>query len=252
MAGFLYFIPGLSAPPDGELINRGLAAVLGFRDDGHVALGPFRAIDLGPDGERGVLLAPTGCELSDYDAGDQTWYPAGEDKKYWFGFSQENPPGPDELARDRQVPGQAVRLGDGRQWHVPIARNCPRSRGLSAEGQKTDNPLTQYQKLFDMSLEVWGCYDLLSQQVRLGQRGEEIPQEITDGLIAPDREEEILVECLRTNYRLGEYEIRALGLLNELCEENILRTLIDFDGYCQLAQGQVEEANRHDEKKNSA
>ncbi len=252
MACFLYFIPGLSGPADGELVNRGLADVLGFREDGHVGYGPFRSIDSGPGGKPGVLLAAAGCHLPDFDAESQKWYPAGsepDDKKYWFGFVTATPPTPDDLARDRQVPGNVVRLGDGRQWHVPIARNCPRSRGLSPEGFKTDDPLPQYQKLFDMALEVWNCYDAIAAKMRLEKRDEEIPQEILDGVIDSDREMEILVECLRTNYRLGEYEIRALGLFDDTCEESVLRVLIDFEGYKELVKGEKARREGQDEKK---
>jgi len=185
-----------------------------------------------PAAQAGLLIGPPGCDGPvRYDPAAQDWYPAGPDAgpDFFFGFDRNRPPGPGDLQRVEILAGAPVRLGDGAEWIIPIARQLPRRRTLSRDGHPEARVLEKFAALFDMALEVWDQYDRLARIVRARQVAAEPEADDLASAMTPEREEEILVAAIRANYRIGYWETRALGLLDDNCEQEILRVLIDWD-----------------------
>jgi hypothetical protein len=239
MAGIIYFVPGVPGVPPEMAERLGIAAAAG----GHIAQGQ---IDSGPGGQAGTLVKASGDQQRlRYDAAGQLWAPvksqadAGQEAKvlYWLGCDKANPPGPAELARERQLPGRMVTLADGNQWLLPTARlasggtNLPVRLRLADDGGDCWEIVQACQGLWRLAGEVWGL--VVSQVAR--QAGAEAEGEDWDDqrLIAA------ACTCLAANYRVGPGEVRLLGLLSTLCVHEILHTLVDWQGYLELlAAGQ--------------
>ncbi len=247
MTAFTYFIPGLSAPIETELARRGLGETFGRAAGGRIAVGPFVALDREDapprcGGVGGLLLGAPGDALPD-DPAALRWVPAGGGD-WHLGWDADDPPRARDLQRPQPVAGASVTLGDGGAWYCPTARLAPRRRTLDDEGRPVDAVLDRHRALWEMAREVWTHYHRLSEWMRDRPDLAEGEAAALDGAMSRTREEEILVECLRTNYRLGPLEVRALGLLDETCEQEILRVLIDWDGMLEMLEGLAAEAEQ--------
>jgi hypothetical protein len=121
MTGFLYFLPefaGQSVSP-AQIESAGLGYA--FENKGKKVALP---LSNGPGGNPGMLLGNTDkLEVGriKFDRDRQTWvnYAAAG---YWVGMWNEAKPGPADLLRSKPLSGEALTLGDDRQWLVPYAR----------------------------------------------------------------------------------------------------------------------------------
>ena len=123
MTAFLYFVAGRSKPLErSELATLGLAHVV---DDGL----PYNAeLGRGPSDTRGMLVVNQPA-LGDwqpvYRPEEQAWRRrpgSSSEDEVWVGYYTAAPPTPATLSRLEQLPGELVRLADGRQWLVPRVR----------------------------------------------------------------------------------------------------------------------------------
>ena len=242
-----YFLPGLTAPIPAELAARGLDRVFGRIPSGRIYCPPHAALDGSqsqptPDGGPGLLIGCAGTETPGFSADDQTWIDCG-DAEYWIGFQTADPPGPSDLARDDQLPGDRIRLGDQRQWLIPNATMLPTRKRLAAGGVIESRVLESCAPLMEMALEVWTNNDAIAAHSELTS-GELTQAEINArcaelDLMTGRREREIIAAAIGANHRIGLIGVLALGLLDDRCEVEILRTLIDLDSMIKLRAAEL-------------
>lgn len=239
MPGLLYFVPGrpFTAP---ELVRQHRLGYA-FAADPLLRQVPGG----GPDGEAGIVLVDRG-RVPEHDIGyhasRQVWrrIPGG---KAWVGhYLDAGQPGPDDLARPRQLRGHAVELGDGRKWLVPIARGylpvdgelrwycaLPERSVYGEDGRWEPGPVVgQYQGLWDLATS-WddarrrALLAAVEQQDKpAGDAGEVQLEFDFHGLHSG------AVEVLAFNYTLGPVECDLLGLLTEQLAADVLCALVDL------------------------
>jgi len=213
MANPLYFIEGLAACSREQAAAHGLAGVLPTIES--------RQTSRGPSGGGGVIVGVTSERLG-FDQSAQTWrkLPGG---KVWFGWWNDAPPGPEDLQRTEQLPGHLVKLRDGREWLVPLAR------AWSDSGYSPKIPAAID---FDESGKL--CRGKVEPQYRdLEDAASSYADFFFDGG-SVDREQLLKWSCdaLAVNYRISRYEALALGLFDDqfLAAQDVLRAAIDWPG----------------------
>jgi len=233
----MYFIPDAVGCTKADAKRLGLSAV----DDGNLAFGP---ISHGPGGAGGVIVRRSDATgKMRYDADGQVWYPHKDDANppavtHWVGWSKDAVPGPGDLGREEGVSGIDAVLADGNTWHCPTARlamggtNLPMRLGLDAEGGDTWTVTQQYECLWDMAAEVW---EKVIADMGVAEEGDE-----AKGDLSFERMSEIASACLAVNYHVGQFEVKALGLLTTGGIWKILAILVDFEAFLALAKEHAE------------
>lgn len=224
MGAFLYYIPKRQAADADTIAAAGLA----------YAITPsiaHRGTSGGPDGAAGVIVAQGDAKGVGYFADAQTWLQA-PGSEFWIGYTTDDPPGPDDLARAKQIAGHEVELGDEKRWLVPVARaldgTSPLPRRLAFDGKQwaPGDILARYTDLFGEACRVW--------ELIAGASDEEVT--ISD-------ECGIAVMALAVNYRLGPVEISMLGLFDTQTEAEVLKALVDWPTFeafkKKLASGEI-------------
>lgn len=196
----------------------------------------------GPSGGAGVLANLDGSRL-EYSADKQTWrkLPGG---KVWFGYWNEDRPAPADLKRDEQLPGHTVKLRDGNDWSIPLARKWSDAGAIPQIPAALD---------FDES------GNLIRGQVEDRYRLiEQAATEFADFFFARKdldvmRTVDLAADALGTNYRLGRYEILALGLFDDqwIACQDVLRALIDWPGMQEILQTKKPEGQQSAEPSTS-
>lgn len=212
MGAFLYFVPDAVGR---EKFLTGRATVFG----GDAETVP-RGVNAGPDGGPGTLIAVNpraGKSAKAFIPDEQVWHRA-PGRDWFFGWLKADPPSPEGLIRERPLPGHPVRLGDGKQWTIPVARFAtgeivlPKAMGLDESGTFGLRPLPEFSYLAAGAETFW--------------------QALTGGdeLVQIEFEEfwPVVVEALRLNYRVGQEEASVLGLVTTTNIWEALRALIDW------------------------
>jgi len=242
MTQFVYFVPG-----DGGAAPALLAAI-GL---GHVGPAASGRIDKGPEAKPGTLVRSTAGGATGRLAFNDLllWRPEPE-RRWWLGFDEQAPPGPDDLIRaSGTTPGLPVVLGDGREWECPTARDgdgtcrLPMRIGLDAEGKDTFDVIAARAALWAMAGEAWE--HAMAEAVAAGE-GAETPA----GGMTIAKAVEIAAECLATNYRVGVTEVKALGLLTTRNARDVLAALIDWKAFIEMVAAASAEAPATAGKKN--
>jgi len=227
MAGLLYYLPGRDQVQLDQLAEHGLAYTC-ERDCTH------RATDRGPDGGPGMVFADTShvpfAQLG-YWRDKQEWlkFP-GHPSGAWVGFGREHRPAPKDLAREEQLPGHEVRLADGQEWLVPVARGftendgelrwyiaLPQKTTIDAEGNWMQGDVVAcYARLWEIATTWWDTFHV-----------ETTPEGVTIRFdFAGSNDAAALV--LAANYRLAKVEIALLGLFNARSPATVLNALVDW------------------------
>ena len=229
--GFLYYVPGQRGGIGWEELA---TAGLGHAFAAQTAIASVAA--RGPDGGEGVVVAddatlPNARRVGYYpDA--QEWIDGGY---YWVGVYREARPGPLELARPRAIAGSWLRLRDGNEWLVPIARQwtetdgemdwrCPlpgRAKFHRGSWQR-EGISERYAPLWEAACRWWDT--LRAGIARQGEESEEAAELIVnfDGLM------EAATTALAVNYRIGEAECGLLDLLDETEAAEVMNVTVDW------------------------
>ncbi|QDU61234.1 hypothetical protein Pan216_20880 [Planctomycetes bacterium Pan216] len=163
----------------------------------------------GPDGGMGavIVVEPGGGKAAKCGIypDKQTWHPVrnGDQVTHYLGWESENPPGPSDLERPKQVEGHPVELGDGNKWvipcvHVPSPANTmPMAYTIGDDGAFSLSLLPGYEKLMEMSV-VWHDRANSSESFRFSHL----------------EFAEYAVALLAVNYHVGWHEVLRLALIH--------------------------------------
>jgi len=201
-------------------------------------------IQNGPDKGDGLLIAGGGylqqTALVRMCHDRQQWRqrPA---SNLWIGWYVDHQPLPSDLVRKSVLDGKDVQLGDGKHWHVPIARVChampsgqlipfinlPRRMALDpATGKWIDGEvMSPYEPLFRVAQQWW---DFLMDSFRRTDAQEGDTIELTKSEAA-----DWCVTALQANYRVSAVEVWLLDLLNDLTRAEILNAVVDLETWWQ-------------------
>lgn len=238
MAGFLYYIEGAKADLKIEALR---SLGLGYAFDTN---GDFTAsgVSRGPgDLGAGVVLTDMkrlGDRLIGLYPDKQTWriIPRAGDQKLMVGHYKDDRPMPADLQRAEILDGHFVRLEDGNDWLIPVARGVgeidgelvpydklPHTIGLGNDGSwSRDGAISKYGALWTLALRWWD-------ELQRGLTGDVIEDsakvvvsmefnDIADGA----------VEALTTNYRLHKAEVSMLGLFSDRSMYQVMHALVDM------------------------
>lgn len=260
MPGFLYYLPS-SKPAAAVTLADVRAAGVGYAFDGRCEP---RGVTGGPDGGNGVIVNADGERLG-YYPDRQQWRktPAPHHSPLtahwpWVGWYLDEPlPGPEDLSRNEQLGGHVVKLGDGREWIVPVARGftetddgigwylaLPATLELAESGEWTSGPVEErYQPLWAIAEAYWEHF---SSAVRVAagkataQSGGEIAFDF-QGL--PDA----AVVALQANYRIGRTEAALLGLFDDKQRKAtaVMQALIDWPSWDEIVKKKLDQELLH-------
>jgi len=238
----LYFVP---VPQQGAAEAELRAAGAAHAVDGGANYAQETAGPAGP----GYLVGRDAASLL-YDPDRQTWEKAPvlvegyAGPGYWVGFDTASPPGPADLAREKQLDGHWVELGDRHRWLVPVARmrsgvaNVPRRVRLGAGGEKTLTIVPAYEALWAEACAFWGEW--------IAALDPDVPAagEFTwvgrskAGAVATrlDRCFDLTCTALAVNYRVGPPEISLLGLVDSENAADAPLALCDWPSVEALAK----------------
>lgn len=220
MGALHYFFPGENAAP----VEVFRAAGLGHLFDGRTSSswagmspGP------GPGGAPGAV-ATVGTPPHPVCVEGIEWQDCG---RYWLGHNPASPPTPAELERDDAVDGHFVRLADGNDWLVPVARHYDGSTPLPRpirwhheRGFEPGEVVKRHRDLFAGAQLVWDALMGADES----------------GAYTVNTEYDLLAVALGTNYRIGPAEIGALGLLETTNRIDVLRALCDWPAIEELVK----------------
>ena len=236
MPGFLYFLPS-AKPSDipANLKRWGLSYLL----DGEESIHPGRQASVA--GVSGLVI---GCKanwsIEDVKAGDHVEW-ANFPKPFaeippMLGWVKDKPmPGPDDLARVKQISGELHPLADGNRWLLPIAKqytengftsNLPCCFGLDEETGNwiADSVVPQYRAIWKHA------NDYLESMMQAYANAAE------DGTVTwqIDNIEKLVEDAFQANYRVSTREIATLGLLVSGLAQQVASILCDSNGFMQL------------------
>ena len=208
-----YLMPGSTIP--GHALEKGVNL-------------PRKEPTNGPDtlaGAVGALVTPcVGTVPYDlaYEPEHQDWCKCGT---LWIGVDRRGEVRPDLFARRDTRPGHAVRLKNGTSWVIPPARlvsglsGLPRRRTLKADGSKAWEVEEAYRSLSVFAEAVYNS----------ATTGAQISQDAVDVGCG---------EALAINYRIGELEAIALGLIDDNAQKLILEALVDYPTVERILEAQ--------------
>ena len=239
---FIYAIEGVASINAARLAECGLNKII--RDPSRVMQAPSATPGGAGEGTGSGCIFASGRddERLRYEPDKQTWSKSINEKGggYWVGFYTDNPPTAADLARDEQIDGHKVKLSDGSEWLVPMARcfpvgtKLPETLILTKEGLGS-RPIAKYAQFSRRAQRMWNS--VLHQ---IGVFEGEL-DEVIDA-----RDEWILAaEALGLNYYVSAAEINALELLTTTNLAEIVMAVVDMPTYRKWLAEQV------DEKKNS-
>jgi len=210
MAGFTYYVPGLSGVRVEELVA-GLPDALRavFRE--HVPA--FRTCSGGPDGGEGQAVKAVE-QGNGYFPDAQQWADTGEG--YWLGWEKDAKPRPADLERATLITGYNVELGDGNAWQVPSVTFVERKPAFTGGKWQNAVVIPEHQVLIEAADRFLEC-----------QTTEE-----RDGktyFIADAAEMAgLATTALAANYYVGPHEVSALELLSSRNLWGVCQALTDM------------------------
>lgn len=248
MGRFYYMLPAATTAEPARLAEFGLipdriggsvasrGCTVGLSADGLPTVG-------GADQRPCTLFGAPKAPL--FGHGRQTWHriECEGPEVWWIGFETDDPPGPDDLIRPGAVLGYRVRLGDGRWWNVPVARQFPEGTALPAVlrmgggGRLVRDLPPEYVSLFERCAPWATAYY-------------EHPDEpLTLAMVDAWR---LALDGLAVNYRVGMAEVNALGLFTEATVEAVISCLLDMQTCdeataARIAQARADEGAPEDE-----
>jgi hypothetical protein len=242
MSKFLYFIPHLKGVNDEEIKKAGIlenSTGLTFE---------YRQVNNGPDGNGGVVFGFNGASsISSKHIGffpDKQEWSKCNDGKFWLGVMKDDLPTPEGLRRIEQIHGHNVKLEDGKEWTVPLARvfpagTClPEALILSESGEVIREIIPRYAKFGAKVDRVWKEFQ---RQLDPDEHTKESNEPLSD-----QEEFDVAVEALAINYLVSKWEVAKLRLLTTENLTRILYAVIDIPTIREVVASYNESAKKKD------
>jgi hypothetical protein len=229
---FQYFFPNRRSIKLEQLLEAGLGYVFEPETSARTKT-PFTPIPVtnGPDGQHGLIVSLSDEHIG-YYKDRQVWKQEfGAD--YWVGMWTDpaKRPTPESLARENQIKGQWLRLADGHDWLLPMARHWVEfdgeiqfERTLPARLTRDEDGLwkpsdvtNRYRELWRLSMELWTSF-------------------VTYDMASFTEVDNAVIECFKTNYLVSASEIDLLGTYEHHLRERVLQILVDIDSWETLVK----------------
>lgn len=242
MAGLLYYLPN---EPRGIRIERIHELGLGYAfEDRRTPCG----CQHGPDGGSGVVIADERCvpsHLVGYFPERQQWLKIPGMVAY-VGFYPADRPKPADLARTQQLRGHLVKLRDGQEYEIPVARalsedngellhycRLPAGTSIDEQGNWIRGALAPAEaRLWEIAERFYLAF---STQFRTPADEEEQPAEAPTTITLDFAgENDAALAALAHNYRVGKAEVALLGLFDNQAIGGILQALIDWPTFIEF------------------
>jgi hypothetical protein len=225
MAGFLYFIPDVNGVDDATLKRVGLEHLLG-------APRRFGRMDRGPAGGPGCLVdlatGPDAPALA-WVADAQQW-PECPNAGFRIGFTKGAAPGPRDLQRADLIDGYPVTLADGNEWIVPLARVFATGRAVECRMRLGEGgrwvAAEAVERLVGVEAVASGIWAGLEAQFQLNAELAAASKPLNPVTISIDVD--AAISGLAVNYRIGKFEVSALGLFTPSIVKDVLLALVDW------------------------
>jgi hypothetical protein len=169
----------------------------------------------------GLLITPFSDMLPEYTDNGYKWQ---EIAGCWVGI--KNNLDPEDIAVEiGGVPGYMVKLGDGKQWRVPVALidtprfSLPRFESLDEKGEWKWKVQERYRDMVEMADSLWqsinesGVFSLEESDVR-----------------------NICLMALAINYNINDIECSAMGLFTQEAYQGIIEAIVDKQGYREILE----------------
>lgn len=224
---FQYYFPNRRSIKLNDLLEAGLGYVFEPETSARTKT-PFTPISVtnGPDGQHGLIVSLSDEHIG-YYKDKQTWKQEfGAD--YWVGMWTDSAkrPTPESLARENQIKGQWLRLADGHDWLLPMARHWVEFDGDVISQRTLPTRLTRNSEGEWVPGEVKERYrELWRLATECMQRDSE------NGPFEFNEIDNMVIECFRTNYRMSATEIDLLGIHEDHLRTKIPAILLDLDNF---------------------
>lgn len=208
--GFCYFLPGPGQRNAEQLLPLGVLPLVPGEGVASRALGSHA-------GGAGALCWIEAPGVSwHYEPSAQTWRripkeASGQAFDYWIGWETATPPAPEALARAKRIGGKEV-AACGHMWHVPAPRLLPQVYTLNEDGTQGLGVAPAYREAY--------------------RRAEAFIQAMyVNGAIPFDDLLADVALALSLNYRIGRFELLALGALDTREALNVMRVAADTEAF---------------------
>lgn len=185
-----------------------------------------RGVRGGPDGKSGFIFSASSLSEPEnvaYYPDQQTWT-TGRDGSYvgrYQGFQ------PSDVAKDIQLRGHLVTLGDENDWLIPCAIGFAEIEGsilpytaLPAKHHLNGNGTWVAGEVVDHLAGFWQLAERYFEHIKT--EGTE------EGAMSFSDRNALAAEAIMINYRIGPHEIGALGLLTSLTLDEVCYAALDF------------------------
>jgi len=226
MANFIYFIPQIAkqAVSIDDLKAVGLEYAMG-----HLGIDSnFHTTD-GPSGEPGVCFVTTSTpgphRMAHYRPDEQTWK-KGSGGKFWVGMWNDDRPGPDDLRREHLIAGHPVKLRDGLEWTIPVARSIVRGSTLpKAIVLGEDGETFEFEELPEYA-SLCRDADMIFDSIRTGKDMKMPFQEAA----------RIAIDAMLINYRIGKWEASLLQLFSDVQLWDVMEAIVDMPTIVRMSE----------------
>lgn len=224
---FQYFFPNRRKITLDQLLELGLGYVFEPETAAQCKT-PFepRPVSNGPGGQHGLVVSLSGDWLG-FHQDLQEWKQE-LDTDYWVGMwtAADKRPTPETLARQNLITGQWLRLEDGHDWLIPMARHWVEFDDTIIYQRTLPTRLTRTEQ------GHWRSGDVKPRYRELWRLATEFLTALTEGTLADFTEQDNLVmECFRTNYRVSAIELDLLGIYDDHVRQRVPEILVDYDNF---------------------
>ena len=222
---FNYFFPNRRAVKLPQLVELGL----GYAFDPETSAAPKtpfeqRPVTNGPGGQHGLIVSLSD-EYCGYYKDLQEWKQE-IDTEYWVGMWRDKPPTPDTLARENQIAGHWLRLEDGHDWLLPLARHWSEFDGEVKYERTLPARLTR------TATGEWRSGDVKIRYRELWRLATELMAAIAEGTVGQFTEyDNLVIECFQCNYRVSAIELDLLGVYDDHVRQRVPGILLDLENF---------------------
>lgn len=232
MGTIVYYLPKAASVNRDKIKKAGLAHIL---PEGQ-STPEFTNTQNGPDGGVGVIFAFSGADKVNLQKTVEhiKWKQIPKTECY-FGFDEENPPGPKDLQRKKLKDSYPVKLSDGNEWKVAIIRKVDGGteleKNLEHNGEEwvAAGLQRQYVDMFERAGKVWDQFITPLMDQEEDESGDDIEITVEDGW-------DLAVDALALNYRISFPEITLLNLFDTSTASQAALASIDWLRWCDYVK----------------